>query len=147
MPKITNAKYELIAQGVAKGLTPEEAYVAAGGSADRSNAWRAVRRPEVTKRVAELQAKAAERTLVTVEKMAERLLAIVEKAEKADDAPLLNVARAGIMDVAKLYGLITDKTATKLSGDPDAPIVTETKLDVSALSEEQLRALSSIKVT
>lgn len=146
MGKLANLKYELIAQDVVKGATPEEACVTAGLKGDRSNAWRIVRRPEVTARVAELQAKSAERTLVTMEKISERLLAIVEKAEKADDAPLLSVARATLMDVAKLHGFVTDKTATKLSGDAENPIRTETRLDITALSEEQLRALSSIKV-
>lgn len=132
MGKLANLKYELIAQEVVKGATPEEACVTAGLKGDRSNAWRIVRRPEVTARVAELQAKAADKALVTIDGLAQRLLNLIEVAEKTgvqydeEGKPLssspkhLGVLRQSVMDLAKLYGLVTDHT--KISGDAGNPL-------------------------
>jgi hypothetical protein len=43
----------------------------------------------------------------------------------------------------KVYG---DKTTTEHTGADGGPILTETKLDASGLTDDQLRALGSIKV-
>src|SRR5262245_16630285 len=113
MGRPSKQRYEMLAQGVAKGQTALEAYVAAGGSNDKSNAWRAVRRPEVKARIEELQAKSAERTLVTMQGLTDRLMALIDVAEKtgieydAEGKPTasspkhLTVLRAAVMDVAK----------------------------------------------
>lgn len=109
MPALANAKHERFAHERAKGKTADEAYVLAGFSANRGNATRLNANESVSKRIAELLERAAIRTEITVANITERLLSIAAKGEQADDAPLLSVARASLMDAAKLNGLITDK--------------------------------------
>jgi phage terminase small subunit len=110
MPTLTNPKHERFAQLLAKGETADEAYALAGYKPDRGNASRLTANDNVTKRVAEIQERAAIRTEITVASITERLLAIAEKAEAKDEAPMLSVARASLMDAAKLNGLVTEKT-------------------------------------
>lgn len=109
MPALKNARHERFAQELAKGETADAAYVAAGFKANRGNATRLKANESVMKRVAEIQGRAATRTEVTVASITKRLLAIADKGEGAADAPLLSVARASLMDVAKLNGLIVDR--------------------------------------
>lgn len=111
MPALSNAKHERFAQGLAKGKTADEAYAEAGYSPDRGNASRLTAKDNVARRVAELQERAAVRTEVTVADLTSRLLAIAKKGEETSEAPMLSVARAAIMDAAKLNGLVLDKTA------------------------------------
>jgi hypothetical protein len=44
------------------------------------------------------------------------LLRIAQKGEELTEASGLSVARASMMDVAKLHGLLMDKSQTELSG-------------------------------
>ena len=117
MGVLKNPKHELFAHGLAKGVSQAEAYAAAGYAPSEPNASRLKSNDKVSARVVELQAKAAARTEITVAGITERLLAIALKGEAADDAPMLSVARASLMDAAKLNGLITDKAAVDLKGD------------------------------
>lgn len=112
MAVLQNSRHEMFAQGLAKGATADAAYLAAGFSANRGNATRLNANESVRKRVNELKAKAAEKTVVTVASLTERLLAIATKGESSADAPLLSVARASLMDAAKLNGLVVDKALT-----------------------------------
>lgn len=123
---LSNAKHERFAQELAKGKTADEAYQLAGYAENRGNAARLKANESVMKRVAEIQGRAATRTEVTVASITKRLLAIADKGEAAADAPLLSVARASLMDVAKLNGLVVDKsvkadvTLEELIGQLDA---------------------------
>ena len=110
MTTLANHRHELFAQELAKGATQLEAYATAGYKAHESNAHRLSENDKVSQRVAELLGQAASRTVVTVASLTDRLLAIATKGEGAADAPLLAVARAALMDAAKLNGLIVDKT-------------------------------------
>lgn len=113
MPPLNNTRHERFAQELAKGKSQAEAYRLAGyegtDAAMEASASRLVRNVKVAARVAELQAKAAERTEITVAAITNRLLAIATKAEKSTDAPMLQAARASLMDAAKLNGLVIDK--------------------------------------
>lgn len=60
--------------------------------------------------MAEILSRAAQRTEITVAHITDRLLAIAAKGEGTDEAPMLAVARASLMDAAKLNGLVIDKT-------------------------------------
>lgn len=111
---LKNARHERFAQELAKGKSQVEAYAEAGYKPNESHASRLVGNGKVSARVEELKAKAAERTVVTVEGLTQRLLKIAEKGEGAADAPLLSVARASIMDAAKLNGLIIDRSKVGL---------------------------------
>lgn len=116
MSVLKNQRYELFAQGLAKGLSQDAAYEAAGFKPSRSNASRLSTNENVIARVTELKERAAARTEITVAGITERLLNIAAKGERSNDAPLLSVARASLMDAAKLNGLVIDKG--QLSG-PD----------------------------
>lgn len=113
MPTLPNTRHERFAQELAKGASQAEAYRLAGydgtDAAMEASASRLVRNVKVAARVAELQAKAAERAEITVADITNRLLAIATKAEKSSDAPMLQAARASLMDAAKLNGLVIDK--------------------------------------
>jgi hypothetical protein len=110
MPVLDNARHERFAQALAKGKTADQAYVAAGYSANRGNAARMNANESVQKRLLELKTKSAEKTGLTVASITERLLRIAEKGEASDEAPMLTVARASLMDAAKLNGLVIDKS-------------------------------------
>ncbi len=110
---LKNARHERFARWLAEGKSQSDAYKSAGysaaGNAAEVNAARLLRNAKVCDRVEELKARAAERTVVTVENITERLLKIAAKGEGAKAAPLLSVARASLMDAAKLNGLVIDK--------------------------------------
>lgn len=116
MAALKNTRHERFAQELAKGETADAAYEAAGYKANRGNATRLKANESVARRVSELQGKAAERTEITVASITDRLLAIAAKGEKAKEAPLLSVARAALMDAAKLNGLVIDKAENSNSG-------------------------------
>lgn len=109
MPALKNPKWERFAQGLAKGKTQAEAYAEAGYAPSEPNASRLTSNDKVKARVAELQERAAVRTEITVASITERLLAIATKAETSEEAPMLQAARASLMDAAKLNGLVVDK--------------------------------------
>lgn len=123
MPILPNPKHEKFAQALAKGKTADEAYVEAGFKPNRGNASRLKANESIAARVAELQGKAAERTIITTASITERLLKIATKAEASTEAPMLSVARASLMDAAKLNGLIVDKN--EHTGPNGGPIQTE----------------------
>ncbi len=102
MPVLKNAKHEAFAQGLAKGLSADEAYQRVGYSPNRGNATRLKANESVMKRVAELQSKAVKKVEITVESLAleleeARSIAIGEKQSSA--------AVAATMGKAKLFGL------------------------------------------
>jgi hypothetical protein len=106
---LKNARHERFAQERAKGKSIDAAYADAGFKPNRGNAARLNANESVQARITELQARAAEKAVVTIEDITARLLKIAEKGEASKDAPLLAVARASLMDAAKLNGLIVDK--------------------------------------
>lgn len=106
---LKNARHERFAQELAKGKTLAQAYVNAGYRPNEKNAARLKKNEGVAARFAELQERVAKKTVVTVEGITARLLKIAEKGEKSKQAPLLSVARASLMDAAKLNGLIVEK--------------------------------------
>ena len=73
MPAFKNAKHELFAQALAKGMPAIQAYEAAGYKPDRGAACRLSANVSVRARLDELLEKAAERTLVTIESVTAEL--------------------------------------------------------------------------
>ena len=112
MPVLGNARHEAFAQALAKGKSATEAYTAAGYKGDRTAASRLSTNVNVQARLTELKMRVAEKTVLTVADLTDRLLAIAAKGEGSNEAPLLSVARASLMDAAKLNGLIVDKALT-----------------------------------
>jgi len=124
MPILQNARHERFAQALAKGLSQTEAYTEAGYVGDRTAASRLSTNVNVQQRVIELQERAAVRTEITVASITDRLLAIATKGEAATDAPMLSVARASLMDAAKLNGLVIDRADTQSVGTMTVQYVT-----------------------
>ena len=116
MPALTNARHERFAQEIAKGATAIAAYETAGYQPDRGAASRLSANVNIEARVAEILGKAAVRAEITVASITDRLLAIAAKCEAKDDAAMLGVGRASLMDAAKLNGLVVDKAKVDLNG-------------------------------
>jgi phage terminase small subunit len=112
MAVLPNPRHERFAQELAKGNNQAEAYRLAGYAekAAKECASRLLTDANVQNRVQELQGKAAERALISVESVTESLMRIARQAEALQDASGLSVARAAHMDAAKLNGLIVDKS-------------------------------------
>lgn len=114
MPVLANVKHERFAQGVSKGISQRDAYREAGFTGSDATidagASRLISTDKVSARIAELLERAAAKTEITVASITERLLAIAAKGEKSNDAPMLAVGRAALMDAAKLNGLVIDKS-------------------------------------
>jgi phage terminase small subunit len=85
---LSNPKHEAFAQGLAKGLSATEAYVAAGYKESRSAASRLSANVNVEARVAELVNKGAEKAGVTVER-------IISELAKIGFANMQDYMRAG----------------------------------------------------
>ncbi len=127
MPALKNAKHEKFAQEIAKGASQIDAYVAAGYVAHEGSASRLRSSAKVAARIAELQERTAKRTEVTAAGITERLMRIADVLEAAGvqvgpDGRLakassqhLSVARAALMDAAKLNGLVVDQSSLSVN--------------------------------
>lgn len=132
MPALSNPKHERFAQALAKGETADAAYVLAGYEENRGNATRLKANESIEARVAEILERAATRAEITVASISDRLLKIADKCEKSSESAKLSVARATLMDVAKLNGLIVDKREhTGRNGGP---------IEYANLTEEEIDA-------
>lgn len=109
MPVLQNARHERFAQELAKGRSQADAYVEAGYRSSRSAAARLAADVNICERVSEIAERVAIRTEITAAEITDRLLAIAKMAEGKDEAAMLQVARASLMDAAKLNGLVVDK--------------------------------------
>ena len=78
MPELKNSRHELFAQNVAKGMTADAAYAAAGFTKNDGNASRLKGNERISARIEELQKKIAERALVDVERVINGLLNIAD---------------------------------------------------------------------
>lgn len=110
MPALANQRHERFAQEIASGRSLTAAHASAGYRANASNAGHIRRKPCVAARIAELQAHAALRAEVSLAMLTEKLLAIAAKGEALGGAPGLAVARAALMDAAKLNGLVVERS-------------------------------------
>lgn len=110
MAALDNPRHERFAQELAKGKTADEAYQEAGYKANRGNAATLKAKQNISDRVSEITERAATRTEISVASITERLLAIATKGEESREAAMLAVARASLMDAAKLNGLVIEKS-------------------------------------
>lgn len=127
---LKNARHERFAQELAKGKAQDKAYADAGYKPDRGAASRLSSNVNVIARLQELKERTAEKTVVTAASITDRLLAIAKKGEEKDDASMLQVARASLMDAAKLNGLVVDRS--------------KFAFDFTNLSDEELDVLERI---
>lgn len=110
LPPLRNGRRERFAQLVAEGRAVAEAYTEAGFRENRQNAHRLASDPDVRARITDLQRGGAMRAEITLADVTEHLKRIAAAAEAEGGAPGLSVARAAWMDVAKLNGLVVDKS-------------------------------------
>ena len=110
MSTLSNARHERFAQNIAKGMSTGPAYTAAGykatGNSAEVNGARLLRNAQVRARIAELQNKAAERTIKTIEDIVTQL---DEDRELARANGQAGAAVSATMGQAKILGLITNK--------------------------------------
>lgn len=106
MAVLPNARHEAFAQALAKGKSATEAYTEAGYRGDRTAASRLSTNVNVQRRLAELQQRAAERTIVTVEDIAKQL---DEDRQFARENGAAAAAVSATLGKAKVLGLIVDK--------------------------------------
>lgn len=137
MPTLSNARHERFAQALAKGMSQADAYVEAGYKASRSAAARLAADVNICARVAEIAERVAIRTEVTAAEITDRLLAIAKKAEGKDEAAMLQVARASLMDAAKLNGLVVDKSDTTNAAVLTVSYVTRSAAEVDEPSSPE----------
>lgn len=106
MPPLDNPRHERFAQELAKGAAASTAYIAAGYKGDRTAASRLSTNVNLQARIAELQSKAAEKAVVTVEDIARQLDEDRAFAEKVNSASAMVAATMG---KAKVLGLIVEE--------------------------------------
>jgi hypothetical protein len=131
MPCLKNARHEAFAQGLAKGLTADEAYTKAGFKPHRGNASTLRANQIILDRVEELVGKAAKKVEISIESLAgeleeARTIAIAEKQSSA--------AVSATMGKAKLFGLGVEKR--HVSGTIQVINITAKQLE--ALTDDEL---------
>lgn len=114
MPVLANAKHERFAQELAKGKTADEAYQLAGYRANRGNATTLKANQSVLDRVAELQERAAVKTVTTVETLLQAAWDIIGEARTEKD---FGAASATLERAAKIAGLWVDKLKADVNAD------------------------------
>lgn len=115
MPVLANAKHEFFAQALAKGKSQIESYILAGYKPDEGAASRLSGNIKVQARVAELLERAAARTEISIASITESLLRLAVKGENLEEPAGLSVARASLMDAAKLNGLVVEKSVADVN--------------------------------
>lgn len=110
MPALTNPKHERFAQELAKGETAREAYVTAGYARSDAHASRLASSGKVQARISEILERSAKRAEISIATLTADLMRIAQKAEANNDPSGFSVARAAIMDAAKLNGLVVDRS-------------------------------------
>lgn len=136
MPVLENARHEMFAQGLATGLTADEAYQAAGYKPNRGNAATLKANQSILDRVAEIQGRAAAKAGVTIQSLTDELeqargIAIAEKQSSA--------AVAATMGKAKLHGLGVEHK--RVSGS--FQLITLTQEQIGKLTPDERTALAA----
>ncbi len=119
MGALSNAKHERFAQELAKGKSQAEAYQSAGYAPSEPNASRLTSNDKVRARVAEIQERGALRAEVTIATLTADLLRLRDKGEQLADSAGLSVSRNCVMDIAKLNGLVIDKSLSAATSVED----------------------------
>ncbi|WP_147448150.1 hypothetical protein [Mesorhizobium sp. YM1C-6-2] len=122
MPVVENAKHERMAQGLAKGLSADKAYVQAGYKPHRGNAARLSANERIKARVAEIQQKQVSRTIehaaINAREEMQMLRSLVRDAREAGD---IKTAMQGQMFILECFGFKDLPTLThEMLGDRSA---------------------------
>ncbi len=134
MPALKNPRHEKFAQGVAKGLTAEAAYVQAGYASNGRNASRLKSDEAIQARIAELVEVGARRAKVDVERVIHEL-AKIAFANMGDYIDI--VGKGAVVNLSELTpdqaAAITELTTKvyKKGVGEDARSVTQTKIKLA----------------
>ena len=116
MPVLSNHKWEIFAQELAKGKTGDEAYRLAGYKQNKDNASRLKANESILGRIREIQERGAIRAEVTV---ASVLNELEEARQLAMSISQPAAATAAAMGKAKVKGLIVERKEVGAPGDFD----------------------------
>lgn len=119
MSVLKNPKHERFSQALSKGETADEAYVIAGYSENRGNAARLKANEGILRRVEELQGRAADKAVVTIQDIAAQL---DEDRTFARSVKSASAAVAATLGKAKVLGLVIERA--ELTGKDGGPIET-----------------------
>jgi hypothetical protein len=122
VPILKNARHEAFALGLFEGKSQEQAYVEAGYSktgARQSASKLLLTNPDISDRVKELEGKVASSAVWTKADALNKLAALHNMFAATGEPAAGSVARAALMDYAKLSGWVIDKnvSATVPIGD------------------------------
>jgi hypothetical protein len=112
MPALLNPKHELFAQGLAKGLSADAAYQAAGYKKNRGNATRMKADESILRRLAELQSKAEAKVLLTLEDHMRELETLRELAKAGGQISAANTAEVKRGELMGYYVARSESTNT-----------------------------------
>ena len=114
MTILKKSQHEIFAQEIAKGATAQDAYLKAYPNASkdtaRKNGSRLLTNADIKRRIDDLKQKTAEECGITLKYLTDKLKTLAEKSEDKNNVPGFNVARNAYMDIAKLNGMIVEKT-------------------------------------
>lgn len=127
MPALSNIKWEKFAQGLAKGMTADAAYIAAGYKESRAAASRLSANVSIQARVSELVEIGAGRAEVSVERV------------------LKEMARIGFSDVRKIFDENGNLKQIHDLDDDTASAVSAVKVVVKSLGEGEVEYVKEIK--
>ena len=118
MTPLQNHRHEAFAQGLAKGASQSEAYLAAGYKGNRTAASRLSTNVNVQDRVVNLQQEAAGQSVLTIERLTKEL----EEARKlAISSKNASAAVSATMAKARLNGLLSQQPEPTVPFQSEAP--------------------------
>ncbi|WP_454686850.1 hypothetical protein [Agrobacterium leguminum] len=136
MPVLKNARHETFAQGLAKGMTADEAYVSAGYKPDRGHASRLASNGNIRARVDEIKNRVAEKAEWSA---ADRLLSLkaIHDASANEDR---RTAIAAIAEANKMQGSYAP-TRQEHTGRNGGPVVVADLTRLKGMSDQELEVL------
>ena len=132
MGLLRNHRYELYAQGVARGLGKQEAYLAAGYKGHNTGAIE--RRPEVHARIVELKEQGANRAQVSRKEILNRIFDDWETARKLGQMPA--ALKAAEMMGKEMHKMFVDRREIGNAGDFDSKSEEELKEFITKTAKE-----------
>jgi phage terminase small subunit len=133
MPTLANPKHEAFCQHRAAGRTLDEAYAEAGYKPSRQHAARLATKGNIRERLKEIVADVVDGFEITVEKIAKQLADDRAFARKCKQP---GAAVAATMGLAKLGGLLTDKSSVVVTHNYQMMSEEEIRFELAALAAE-----------
>jgi len=118
MPPLVNQGHEAFARARAAGLTPRAAFLEAGYRDPARNVRRIASRPEVEKRIVELERDAAWGGSGNLKPVIDELMRLAQVAGKLRSAAGMTAARGLLGEAARLKGLLDAQSHRADVADP-----------------------------